>query len=48
MKYNLKSFIRRALKKTATASDSDTPLFDETAWAKLQRDLDRAFERVGA
>jgi hypothetical protein len=45
----LKSFIRRALNENTQDAQEQYPiLFDETAWAKLQSDLDRDFKKAWA
>lgn len=45
MKYTeLKSFIRRAL--NGNTREQHPILFDETAWAKLQRDFDRDLKKA--
>lgn len=42
----LKSFIRRAL--NSETQEQYPTLFDETAWTKLQSDLDRDFKKAWA
>lgn len=45
MKYTeLKSFIRRVLSRNK--QEAYPILFDETAWAKLQRDFDRDLKKA--